>query len=385
MNQITGSELHFDVIVAGAGPAGSSAAYYLASAGINTALFEKEHLPRAKFCAGGIPQSAFFVVPVEEMAETSIVLDKYHFASRGEKQKTGIIKDKIYSVERNTFDHALVKKAQQAGANLFEGCRIRNIIKADNIIKIECLNGRIFTCRFLIGADGGHSTTARLSGLMPSDNKSMGFCAYYEFLPDARTREIFQTTAYLDFNYIHGSFAGIIPKKDYFWVGIYTGKKVKPEKIRKALDSFIKTADLGGEPGKYRGCPIPLYRKNRPVSAGNILLAGEAAGLVNPLSGEGIKPALDSGRIAAECLNSHIKEGTPLSVYSERIRKEIGENLETAGKFATIAYLFPGIAYDGMIHVADDALKIMNGNLTYKDFEVRLRRKILRTIGIKVK
>jgi flavin-dependent dehydrogenase len=339
-----------------------------------------------KFCAGGIPEAAFHVVPVEEYKNRALRLDKYHFSSGGEKHKTGIIKDGVFSVDRSSFDQALADKAGEAGTEIFEDCRIREAQIRDGLISVSCLNGKVFTGKYLVGADGGNSAVSRIfefSGKRHSD-KNMGFCAYYNLIPDQHTFEELGTTAYLDFNFIPGSFAGIIPKKDHLWVGIYTCKKAEPEKIKKALNDFIKTAGIKGEPGKFRGCPIPLYQKNKTIVKGNILLAGEAAGLVNPLSGEGIKPALDSGKIAAEAILANMREGRPLSGYSDRIHREIGENLDTAWKFAHIAYLFPGTAYDGMIHVADDAVKIMNGSLTYKDFEVRLRNKILRTIGIRL-
>ena len=129
--------------------------------------------------------------------------------------------------------------------------------------------------------------------------------------------------------------------------------------------------------------PIPLYDHRKKIVNERVLLTGEVAGLINPLSGEGIKPAVESGRIAADEIEAFLRDGKPLQEYESRVHNEIGNELRIAGRFAGIAFTFPSIAYNGMIHVADDAVKILNGELSYSDFEKRLKKKILRKVGIK--
>lgn len=382
-----GTQKIFDTIVVGAGPGGSACACLLAQKGAGVLLLERFSFPREKLCAGGVPSAAFDIIPISCMKKECLPLKNYIFSYRGEKEKKGTIRgESIFSVERSTFDMALAKQAQEAGALLLENHRVTGITSDKNIVEVTCENGSKFKGRTLVGADGGNSLTARqfFPHLLKKGRGDMGICGYYKYHAHPHIMKRYSETVHLDLNFIDKGVAGILPKKDYLWLGVYKCEKDNLAKLKEGADRFIEKMGFTGEKGDFKGLLIPFYRKKQNLVRGNILLAGEAAGLVNPLSGEGIKPAMDSGKIAAEVITDHLKTGKNLNVYSERIHEEIGKELLTAAQFMQIAFTFPSIAYDGMIHVADDAVRILNGDLSYGDFMKRLKKKIMRKIGLNV-
>lgn len=371
----------------GAGPGGSTCASLLAQKEAGVLLLERFSFPREKLCAGGVPSAAFDIIPVSYLKKECLPLKNYIFSYRGEKEKMGTIRgESIFSVDRSTFDMALAKQAQEAGAVLFENHRVTGITSDNNVVEVTCENGSKFKGRTLVGADGGHSLTA--SKFFPHIQKrgkgDMGICGYYRYHAHPDIMKRYSDTVHLDLNFIDKGVAGILPKNDYLWLGVYKCEKDNLAKLKEGADRFIEKMGFTGEKGDFQGLLIPLYRKKQNLVNGNILLAGEAAGLVNPLSGEGIKPAMDSGKTAAEVIRDYLKTGKNLNVYSERIHDEIGKELLIAAQFMQIAFTFPSIAYDGMIHVADDAVRILNGDLSYGDFMERLKRKIMRKMGMKV-
>ena len=377
----------YDTIVVGAGPGGSTCACLLAQKGAGVLLLERFSFPREKLCAGGVPSAAFDIIPVSHLKKEYLPLKNYIFSYRGEKEKKGTIKgESIYSVERSTFDMSLAKQAQESGAVLMENHRVTDIIEYKDIIEVICENGAKFNGRTLVGADGGHSLTAGkfFPHLTKKGKGDMGICGYYKYHAHPDIMKRYTDTVHLDLNFISKGVAGILPKKDYLWLGVYKCEKDNLAKLKEGADRFIEKMGFSGEKGDFRGLLIPFYRKKQNLVRRNILLAGEAAGLVNPLSGEGIKPAMDSGKIAAEVIMDYLRTGEMSDVYSERIHEEIGKELLVAAQFMKIAFTFPSIAYDGMTHVADDAVRILNGDLSYSNFMNRLKKKIMRKMGLKV-
>ena len=375
----------YDVIIAGAGPSGSVCAYFLAQKGFSVLLLERFSFPREKLCAGGIAASAFRIIPVPFSPDYCVPVERYMFTYKGEKECSGDMPaESIYSVDRSFFDMKLAHTARDAGAELKENHRVIDIEEKEDLIKVTCENGKDYLGKFLVGADGGNSLISRKFGLNygRKGKGDRGICGYYKFYTDGAGMERYKNTVHLDFNFLDKGVAGILPKKDYLWIGTYKTEKDVLLPLKKSTDEFIYNLGLSGTKSEFRGLLLPLYRKKRKLADNKMLLVGEAAGLVNPLSGEGIKPAMDSGKIAAEEIEKHLKEGKALNDYNNRIHKEIGEELLTAGKFLKIAYTFPQLAYDGMTHVAGDAVRILNGDLSYGNFMERLKKKILRKIGI---
>lgn len=375
----------YDVVIAGAGPAGSICATRLASAGLKTLVLEKDAHPREKLCAGGLPGCIFDIFPDNQAKSQAISITSYRFTFRGEKESAGNIEaGRIYSVSRSDFDASLAALARESGAEIIENERVVGAEEKGDNVKIRTSDGREFTGRFLVGADGGGSTVARIFGFFPkARKKDFGICGYFVFSPDRKTRDSFKNTIHLDFSFLEGGVAGILPKEDHLWLGAYKEGAGSLKELEKETLRFIQCLGMAGETGKFMGLALPLYRRRAAIAKGRVLLAGEAARLVNPLSGEGIKPAIESGIIAAEEIIKAMNGGS-LAGYTTRIHEEIGKELILAGHFAKIAHAFPSFAYEGMTRVVQDALRIMNGDLSYGEFLKRLKSKVLKKAGIKI-
>jgi flavin-dependent dehydrogenase len=339
-------------------------------------LLEKAAHPRPKPCAGGIPACVLKIFPLKDYPAGTIPLTAYTFTTGGQKESSGeIAPGRLYSVERDSFDMALARAAVAAGAELRERCLVTGCVQEKNGVRVQTSNGEEFKGCFLVEAGGGNSVIARkLKFFNRLGGTPQGLCGYFAFVPNDATRARCQNRAHLDFNFFRCGMAGILPKGDYLWVGAYTGERSTLKELEKQTLEFIRRLGLSGQAGPFMGLPIPLYVKGASLQKGRVLLAGEAARLVNPLSGEGIKPAMKSGAIAAREIVAAMRENRLPSGYSDAIHREVGRELEAAGQFARIAYTIPSIAYRGMIRVVDEALEIMNDNLSYQSFLDRLRR-----------
>ncbi len=364
----------FDVIIAGSGPGGSTCAFHLASAGADVLVIEKKEHPRDKPCAGGIPGVLFHEPNIREFKPHAGEITRYRFTSRGENPASGSLpREGIFWVDRAAFDYHLFLMARNAGAGVLQNTPFSDYAIHKDHLEVTAGDYQL-RCRYLAGADGGFSRVARK---IHPKKRPMGICGYYRVPFQADSAVSNRDMVHLDFNFIDGGVAGVIPKGDHLWVGAYTAQRCNLGELEMATDEFISLLGLPVATEKFTGLRIPLYDDRIPLHRGRVLLIGEAGGLVNPISGEGIKPAVDSGHIAAEELIQLLsgKAGN-FAPYEQKVRQMIGREMKMAGLFSVLAYAFPGMAYHGMTRVVDDAVRIMNGQLSYGDFLRRLKGKI---------
>lgn len=312
-----------EVIVIGGGPAGAIAARTLAEAGIKTYLIERD-LKRVKPCGGGIPSAAFeeFKIP-ESLIERKVT--KIGAISPSLKELTFPLKGGYLAmVRREVFDSYLREKAEEAGAELIEGLFLN--LKRGSKIEIEYKNKGL-TKRIkgdlLIAADGANSSIA----------SSLGEKTPHMFLALQERIKVSQELLdnYRDrCEFWFGSdisptlYGWVFPKGDHLCIG--TG--ADPKDSRRLPDYLKRFKEkLGRRIGnmtviKREASPGPIDVVRRMVF-GNILLCGDAAGLILPVSAEGIYYAMKSGKMAAEEI---IKRGSNdgLEGYEEKWKRLYG-------------------------------------------------------------
>ena len=292
---------HYDIIVAGAGPAGTSAAASLAKHGFRVLIVEKERLPKSKPCAGGLVIRGLrrlpreITVPVQTYCHKTRVyvsgLDLYFFT----KKPTPI----IAMAMREEFDNALTDFALLSGAELKDGCEVKDAQVNGTRVRIDTTCGD-FSSDFLVAADGALSVVARKTGIgLPGYLVPAIECEVR--VSDKRFSRLRQAARF-DMGFVPQGYSWVFPKKEHLSVGIGRMRKGKAA-LCHYLQSYLRF--LGLEPGNIFQKKSSVIRFCTPVSAfakGRVLLTGDAAGLADPLTAEGISSAILSGQLAAEAI-----------------------------------------------------------------------------------
>ncbi len=333
------------MIVVGAGPAGSIAAYETARAGHTTLLLEKFPLPRDKPCGGAVMYRGIQIVhgaiPLHIIEQKIYGLRFMLPGDKGAEFKSGKLIG--ITVFRSRFDEYLARRAEAAGAELIDEARVIKASVGQNSALVRLDDGREFTSEVIIGADGVNSIVSRSLGLRPEhkDLSSVGLGMEADFHVgengvmkatngDPSILEIIPVTG-------RTSYGWVFPKREHLAIGI-AGASVHMQPLRPIFEAFRRKQEtrLGVEliPEKRRTYFLGgdgLRGKNITNRA---LLIGDAAGFVDPMMGEGIAYAMRSGQFAANVIDDAFRRGSfaerSLSRYPQLCRDEFGANFAMA-------------------------------------------------------
>ncbi|HVS09839.1 MAG TPA: geranylgeranyl reductase family protein, partial [Planctomycetota bacterium] len=284
----------------GAGPAGASAALELARGGARVALLERDELPRYKTCGGGVLGRALALLPPEIAAACQVrcLSAEVRFAEAGLDFTVRRSEPLVWMAMRAELDLAITGAARAAGAELVAPCELRGLEQDRSGVRLRTSRGEL-RARYLVAADGAASQAARAAGFPPLESAIPALEWELDAGPAALER--FAGRALFDFSGIPHGYAWIFPKREHLSVGILCmrrGRARLPERLTRWLAS-MGLADAS--PGERHGWTIPV-RPRDAFARGRVLLAGDAAGLADPLTGEGITHAVHSGRLAARAL-----------------------------------------------------------------------------------
>lgn len=317
----------YDVVVVGAGPAGSSAAYELARQGVSVALVEKASMPRYKTCGGGIVLRALKLVPfnVSEAIERECTVAELTLADAGLHFSVERAYPLVSMTMRENFDYLLFRAAARAGAHTMDGCRVLDVAPHNG--RMEVVTDRdSLLCRFVIGADGGQSIVAKKGGWR--DRMRLIPLVEWEVSVKEELFDAFSRSARFEFGPVPGGYAWIFPKKQHLSVGL-GGFGPERLNLKVRLQQFLHTAGIGVvEKMEQHGYYLPISVREEGFVKDRILLAGDAAGFVDPVTGEGITYALLSGQGAARSLIkgglvSEAVEAAYLSELEEDVLREL--------------------------------------------------------------
>ena len=333
----------WDAIVVGGGPAGSSAARRLAMGGARTLLLEKQRHPRYKPCGGGLPLHALTEIdtPIDDLFEGQVdTLEISHPSGRRFRKSHGGPFATL--VMRDRLDARLLDAARDAGAQVHEGESLRRLSAAGapGGAIAETALGR-YEAPLLIGADGATGPTARAAGLDDDVPRSAAWELEIEAPPAALDH--WAGVANIDVAYRPWGYGWVFPKQGRLSVGV-----VLPpghgRRIRALTDAYAARLGLRGAPVHIaRGHPVRYRRGTRqPVARGPLLLAGDAAGLADEFTAEGIHYALRSGRLAAEAaLDALGRAGGTADAaasYLAAVNREIQPELDAARAISRMYY-----------------------------------------------
>ncbi len=286
-----------DTIVIGAGPGGSAAAYFLRARGLDVLLLDRAEFPRDKTCGDGLTPRA--IRALDRMALGTIPgcrVSGYEVVAPNGRSTIARVSAALV-VPRLTLDHLILQHAIHSGARFEPKVTVSHVEPLEQGVRVHTQNGHHFDGRSAIIATGAATAVLKRSGILARQPRAMlAARAYFETAHDL------PPTFQLSFRRA--------PMPGYGWIFpvnerlANVGIGFLPHKgsgtVTSAMQRF--TSGLSGmqQVGPLKGYPIRVDFRRSPTFARNTLLVGEAAGLVNPLTGEGIDYALESGEIAAE-------------------------------------------------------------------------------------
>jgi geranylgeranyl reductase family protein len=334
-----------DVIVVGAGPAGSIAAYMLASQGIQVTILEKNLFPRYKVCGGGLTYKVLLEMPFDIAPVVETTIHSFRFSHNYSHVFTKYSDDPlIVCTMRSELDAFLLKKAVNAGAKIRMEEQVKSFQQDSSYVTV-LTKDRSFRSRLMIGAEGASGIVSRVAGL--NENIEMGLAWEAEIAADPADIKRFSDTVFLDWGTLPGGYAWVFPKKDHFSIGVGG-----PASLSKAMiqyyDRFVTsiTRDPGGAPGDgirflnlltKSAWPIPVRRRKSRFQNKRVMVCGDAAGLGDPLTGEGIYYAVKNGKMAAEtCLEYLSGKIKSIDNYSTRVNEELMTELLEANRIKHI-------------------------------------------------
>ena len=290
----------FDVIVVGAGPAGSTAAYRLAGQGARVALLDKASFPRDKPCGGGITVRGLRHLPIDV---TPVVEDTVRTVELGfgytDRFARSAEEPLVLMTQRRRLDAHLVAAAADAGADFRDGVRVRTIEHTPAGVTVATDTERI-TADVLIGADGCNGVSAKSLGL--GGDVTYGVAYEGNVGWDALPHDRWRGRLLIEFASIPGGYAWIFPKGDHANLGVGGWGREAPN-LREHLTRLAQHAGIAPDALRdARGYRLPLRRPGVPVARERAVVIGDAAGLVDPMSGDGMYEAFLSSRLAAEAV-----------------------------------------------------------------------------------
>ncbi|MCX6766302.1 MAG: geranylgeranyl reductase family protein [Candidatus Moranbacteria bacterium] len=321
----------YDVIIIGAGPAGSTLAYELAKKRKKVLILEKERFPRDKPCGGGLTAkvNSLLQFDISHLIEGEI--SGISFTKKFRDEISGpVMQTSIRIVERAGFDNFLAEKAKENGAEMIQSAKAIEIEDTSDCVRVAIEDGRHFQGKILVGADGALGITSRV--VLSEKDPLFSFLVVLKCETQTNTEKNFKRKAKIDWGTIPGSYAWVFPSKNKLNIGVGGPVSIGHE-LEKYLDQWLEFNGLKKDEIKLIGHPEKCrINKKTPILKDRIILIGEAAGLVDYWTGEGIYYAIKSAKIAAPIIEKSLVAGNIeyLKEYEKEIDREIMPELEGA-------------------------------------------------------
>lgn len=353
----------------GGGPAGATLAYELAKRGIESLLLEKEKLPRYKCCAGGVTSKTAALLDFDVSVVAEDIVHEVRFTFNLDSPYVGQhSRPLMHTVTRDVFDHFMVKKAQQLGVVLMDGQKVTQAQVNGDWVEISTAD-KVFRSRLAVGADGAHSIVARELGMKRSIEYLMAVQSEV-VVPDEELAK-WRSRAQVDLGCIAGGYAWVFPKRNRLSVGVGC-RASKARDLHAHHREFLNSLNVG----RYAvagPCShvIPTCTKGRLTWQDKALLLGDAAGLADPLTGEGIYNAIQSARLAALVIEDSLLSGTvKLRDYQQIVEEKIISELKVARRLSRFFVRSPHLAFR-MLSRNEEVWKairdLMLGEINYAD------------------
>lgn len=330
-----------EVLIVGSGPAGATAAYFLAKSGIETIVVEKESLPRYKTCGGGLVFRGRNLLPFDVSEAIAVEFRKIDVYFSKQNLHLYVERDFpiVSMVMRDSFDSLILEKAKSEGARVFEDEKVKSI-ESGEVEKIITTTKNTYRTKFVIAADGVLGRVARLSG-WDEDTRYLIPALEVETEVVPEKFEFLNKEARFDIDMIPKGYAWNFPKKKHLSLGVASMKRGKID-LRHYYREYLKTLDIREQhilSEKFYGFQIPVKSRRQVLANNATILVGDAAGFADPLTAEGISNAIYSGRLAAESiLEGNSLVGKVEKIYHHKIKEKLLPGLKSANYLASVFY-----------------------------------------------
>ena len=319
----------YDVIVVGCGPAGSTISYLLQTHGFEVLAIDKDVFPRSKLCGGLLTRKTLNLLhriygdTLADLQEKKIIeYISYTYELRTQKSllKSGNTNIPSVLVDRLVYDNYLLERAKQVGVKVLEGDRVFSVDQKD--ICVTTITGKTFRANLIVGADGANSVVRKAIS-----EKQFNLKDWREKLATGVEVSIpreeatdFITGPVVYFGVVTWGYGWVFPNKSNLLVGVGC-LNPRHNDLNVALSKILSLINYKpATPYKLRGHPIPYGNFLKRPSSESLLLIGDAAGLVDPLMGEGIYYAQRSAEIAAACIKETLGSGSKSDLANKYVK-----------------------------------------------------------------
>jgi len=337
----------FDVAIVGGGPAGAAAAITAARNGLRVVCLDKAKFPRDKTCGDGLTASALHALErlglaCERLhALPAVVVDETVLVSpSGRRVRLPLAGDGMHAavVRRLDLDAALLDVARGHGVDVRDGYGVRHVELTDDHVTLDVDGGTDVRARFVIAADGHFSTVRRV--LQPSVKRDLGewhaVRQYFDGVRDTRLWVIFEKDLLPGYAWVFPLPGGQVN----VGYGVLRDDRRKGRDLKRLWPNLLErrvVRDILGPKAQaidsVRAWPIPARYDRARLTDGRVLYVGDAAGVVDPMTGEGIAQALDTGTLAAEAI---ARGGDVGARYRDAVDRALGRDLRFAGALQAV-------------------------------------------------
>jgi geranylgeranyl reductase family protein len=376
----------YDVIVVGAGPGGTTACRYCARAGLKTLLIDKDQFPRYKVCGGCLSLKTVRLLNLDlgPVVENTVSAVKFTYRARDpllidSEDPIGLM------VMRDRFDAFLVREAVKEGSEFLDGDRVLEARELGNGTEVVLTSGKRLSCQYLMGADGAESVIAKSFpfSLRKIRGDEVGLQSEVPYSSAIFFKKEDLRRVHLDFGRIPKGYGWVFPKKEGLSIGVGGVFRGGEKNIHQYFRDFVQDLKLipGRKVEKTLGHRLPVYDgAGQKVSYKNVLLVGDAGGMIDPLTGEGIYYAIRSGMLAAEAVLRSKKKGNLAgALYQTSVQEQIFLHLQWALHVSRIIYRFPRLSYRTLRQYPELGglcMQMLGGQATYPAFVVKVRERI---------
>lgn len=342
---------HWDVVVVGAGPAGSSAARAAAARGARTLLLDAARFPRYKTCGGGLIGTSLDLLPPEALAVVERRVATASFSLRGGRaRRVRSTRPFLALVRRELLDQALVDAAVDAGATFRDHTRVTRLDETADGVQLSTAAG-VVRAGVVVGADGASGVVGRFVGVR-IERIDLGLEVELEGVGAEWEHRV-----HLDWGRDPGTYGWVFPKEDRLTVGVIQ-RKGDGAATRAYLARLLDGLGLAERHRLHDSGHLTRWREaGSPVRRGRVLVAGDAAGLLEPWTREGISFALGSGLAAGEAAAAG--DDASLRSYESYVARDLEPEQQAGARLLRLFEHAPGLVHLLMTRTAVGARRFV--------------------------